>query len=312
MKSPLPLAVLTGLAGAALLSACGPQVNEDGIARRTVQEINQVFRDTAYAELALSPETATRLGLEEQTIGQAFQSQLDDRSQARFERTRLLRLELLDRLNETPDIPGDSTLARHLDIIRQQYEALTTLEAYGFGRYEPGHARPYAVDQLSGAWVDVPDLLISSQPLSSFDDADDFLARLGALGDAVADEKRRLVSDAANGVLPPDFVLTALERRLRAFAGQPLDTHPLVKRLDAVIAGLDEDETHSAEAYRASVRRVMRGRVIPAYLDFADTVADLALEASPLPGLNVPDENQPDVHGAGGYYEEVLAFHTAP
>lgn len=310
MKSP-PSSSLFGLiAGAMLLAACEPQVNEDGIARRTVQEINQVFRDTAYAELALSPETATRLGLEEQTIGQAFQGLLDDRSQARFERTRLLRIELLERLNETPDIPGDSTLARHLEIIRNQYEALTTLEAYGFGRYAPGMARPYAVDQLSGAWVDVPDILISSQPLSSFDDADNYLARLGALGDAVADEKRRLSSDAANGILPPDFVLTRLEGELRDFVEQPLDTHPLVTRFDAVISGLAEDEDHSAATYSAAVRRVMREAVIPAYVEFADTVADLALEAPTQPGLNVSD--LAGTEDARDYYADILAFYTAP
>ncbi|MEQ9316174.1 MAG: DUF885 domain-containing protein, partial [Henriciella sp.] len=261
---------------------------------------------------AVSRHPPPRLGMEAQSIGQAFEAQLDDRSQARFERTRLLRLELLDRLNKAPDIPGDSTLARHLDIIRQQYEALTRLEAYGFGRYEPGMARPYAVDQLSGAWVDVPDLLISSHPLGSFDDADDYLVRLDALGGAVADEKRRLVSEAATGILPPDFVLTRLEQRLREFANQPLDTHPLVTRLDAVIGGLPADETHSAAAYRASVRRVMRQRVIPAYAEFADTVAELALEASSSPGLNVPSADGSNASVGSLYYADVLAFYTAP
>ena len=295
-------------------TACSAPVNEDGIARRTVQEIDQTFRDTAFAELALSPETASRLGLEETRIGQPFQSTLDDRSQARFERKRLLRLELLERLNAAPALPDDSRLARHLDIIRDQYEALTRLESYGFGRYEPGLARPYAVDQLSGAWVDVPDLLISSQPLSSYREADNFLARLSALPGAVEDEKRRLVSDAANGILPPRIVLDQLEQRLRQFAGQAVDEHPLIVRFDAVIGGLDEGEEYSAEDYRATVRRLMTDRVFPAYLDFADTVKRLALDASTAPGIELSDNSAPmagnGVAAANAYYRDILGFYT--
>ncbi|MEM5516858.1 DUF885 family protein [Henriciella sp. AS95] len=296
------------------LTACSPPVNEDGIARRTVQEIEQTFRDTAFAELALSPETASRLGLEETRIGQTFQDKLDDRSQARFERKRLLRLEMLERLNATPTLPDDSRLARHLEIIRSQYEALTRLESYGFGRYELGLARPYAVDQLSGAWVDVPDLLISSQPLGSYREADDFLARLDALPGAIADEERRLVSDAANGVIPPRFVLDRLEQRLRQFANEDLETHPLIRRFDSVISGLGSDEDFTQADYSATARRLMSDRIFPAYLSFADKVAELKLDAPDAPRLEISSPAAPSGQGetdaSAAYYRDILAFYT--
>ena len=234
-------AVLAGFSALAALAACTPPVNEDGIARGTVRQINSVFLDTAVTELALSPETATRLGMEEPRLGFTFNQRLDDRSQARFERTRLLRLELLSRLNALPAIPGDSGLARHVDIIRQEYQGLTQLEAYGFGRYGPGYARPYAVDQLSGAWTDVPELLISGQPLASHDDAEDYLDRLAALPGAIADEKRRLISDADNGIIPPRFVLALLEARLRDVA-----------------RGLETAYKHVDQAFRESARKLLR------------------------------------------------------
>lgn len=309
--------VAKGLAGTLVtllgLTACAPAVNEDGIARRTVREIDRTFRDTAEAELALSPETATRLGLDDTLLAQPFQNLLNDRSQARFERTRLLRLELLSRLNATPFIPGESTLARHLEIIRNQYEAITRLEAYGFGRYELAMARPYAVDQLSGAWVDVPELLISSQPLGSYQDADDYLARLNALTGAIDDEKRRLMSDAINGIVPPDFVLERLAARLRAFAEQPVETHPLLQRFEAVVGGLGSDETHSPDTYIAAARRLMTDRLVPAYMDFAAAVEQLRDQAPVEPGLDISPSgltNAPQV--SADYYRDVLAFYTEP
>ena len=285
------------------LAACAPSVNEDGIARRTVQEINQAFRDTANTELALSPETATRFGMEETRLGFPFHDRLDDRSQARFERTRLLRLELLSRLGGLPDIPEDSKLARHLDIVRDEYAGITALEAYGFGRYEPGLARPYAVDQLSGAWVDVPDLLLSSQPLATHEDAEAYLARLAALPGALDDERRRLASDAANGIVPPGFVLDMLEARLHRFASQPVDAHPLLQTFGNVAATLPAREDRSANDYRAAAARILVRDIIPAYEEFARQVAALKADASSSPGVwRLPDGD--------AYYRDILAYYT--
>ncbi|MEQ8559096.1 MAG: DUF885 family protein [Henriciella sp.] len=305
MKLDLNKIVISGLFCAGWLGACSPPVNEDGIARHTVREINQAFRDTANAELALSPETATRLGMEEARIGFPFHDRLDDRSQARFERARLLRLELLSRLNAVPPIPGDSQLARHVDIIQQEYRDLTALEAYGYGRYSPGMARPYAVDPMSGAWVDVPDLLISSQPLASHKDAEAYLERLAALPGAIADERRRLVSDAANGIIPPRFVLDLLETRLRAFAAQPVDAHPLLQTFGNVVAGLEPREDRSANDYRRAAAEIMLEEVIPAYVTFANEIATLKTGAPEAPGVwTLPQGDQ--------YYRDVLAYYTEP
>ena len=300
-QSVLIAAALAGLA----VTACGPAVNEDGIARRTVRDINRVFDDTARAELALSPETATRLGLEEDMLRQPFVDILDDRSQARFERTRLLRIELLNRLNDTPPIPEDSALARHVAIARMEYEALTELEAYGFGRYGPGVARPYAVDQLSGAWIDVPDLLISSQPLATHADAEAYLARLAALPDAIRDEKRRLLSDAENDIIPPKVVLDTLEARLREFAGQPVETHPLIQTFGNVVGGLDPAKGRPANEYRHAAAHLMLDEVIPAYVEFADAVSDLKLQAGTAMGLSALPQGD-------DYYLDLLAFYTRP
>ena len=305
MKRQLQATVFPAFLAAALLAACAPPVNEDGIARRTVEEINQAFRDTANTELALSPETATRLGMEEARMGFDFQDRLDDRSQARFERARLLRLELLARLGELPAIPGDSRLARHLEIVRNEYNQLTALEAYGYGRYGPGMARPYASDQLSGAWVDVPDLLLSSQPLTSHEDAADYLDRLAALPGAIEDERRRLASDAANGIIPPRFVLEMLQARLDAFTTQPVDAHPLLQTFGNVVSTLAPREDRSTNAYREAAARLLLREVIPAYRDFSRDVAALQAEASNAPGVwKLP--------GGDAYYRDVLAYYTEP
>ena len=285
--------------------ACSPPVNEDGIARRTVREIEATFDDIAKAELALSPETATRLGMREARLEQPFQTLLDDRSQARFERTRLLRLEILSELNALPAVPENSGLGRHLDIIRAQYEDLTRLEAYGFGRYEPGLARPYAVDQMSGAWVDVPDLLIAAQPLVTHADAEAYLERLAALPDALADEQRRLQAEAKTGMIPPRFVLERLEARLRAFAALPVDAHPLLQTFGNVVGGLKAENGRSPNAYRAAAARLILTEVSPAYLDFAEAVGQLKQEAPETPGVWTAENGK-------AWYSDVLAFYTQP
>lgn len=71
----------------------------------------------------------------------------------------------------------------------------------------PTEAQPYVVTQLHGAYYAVPDFLCTQHPVESPDDADAFVDRLAAFATALDDETARADAAAADGVLPPAFVL---------------------------------------------------------------------------------------------------------
>ena len=91
------LFVLSVLALFLPLSACSQDNSDSRSARRAIAQSQAIAADVLQTELALSPETASRLGLERE-LGPATSFALDNHSQAGFERRRLVRIELLQRL----------------------------------------------------------------------------------------------------------------------------------------------------------------------------------------------------------------------
>ena len=81
------------------------------------------------------------------------------------------------------------------------------MSTFGHGQVSLGFSRPFAADQLSGAYIDLPDLFINRQFIRSREEAIDYIDRLGQMAGAIDDDRRRLVADAEAGIRPPDFIL---------------------------------------------------------------------------------------------------------
>ena len=69
-----------------------------------------------------------------------------------------------------------------------------------------GYPLPYAVSQLTGAYVEVPDLLASQHTIVTAADCDAYLARLDAFGRAIEQDTATSQAQPAAGVIPPDFI----------------------------------------------------------------------------------------------------------
>jgi len=68
-------------------------------------------------------------------------------------------------------------------------------------------ASPHVVDQQSGAYSALPEFLDSQHKVETAADADAYLARLHAMARVLGSEDERIRRDAAQGVMPPDFIL---------------------------------------------------------------------------------------------------------
>ncbi len=231
------------------------------------------------------PEVATRLGLPPASVPAGLEGRLTARSQAAFERVRLRRIEILDRLAAMRLAPDGSELrARQLAWLTA-WRDMVSLQAFGFGRVDLQVARPYAVDHLSGAYVDVPLLLLTEQTLADAADADAYLDRLAALAGAIQDERRRLIAEAEAGVRPPARILEAIAARARAHAALPADDHPLVEGLDGLLVGVTGLSPEARDARVAEARQAVADELPRAYRMLAETAEALARDASDVPGV---------------------------
>ena len=162
-----------------LVSACSPGTQSQRLDSRTLSQATSLLDEIARAELALSPETATRLGLDD-VAGDKTLSRLDDHSQAGFERKRLIRLDLLALVRSRPLLPEGHPVGRDLQIVDDALTRLTIVQVIGHGQHSLGSTRPYAIDPFSGIWIDGPSLLVNDHRVETRDDVIAYLTRLQA------------------------------------------------------------------------------------------------------------------------------------
>jgi uncharacterized protein (DUF885 family) len=104
---------------------------------------------------------------------------------------------------------------------------------------EPYLDYSFPLEQFRGSNVELVETLTLRHPLLTFQDADNYLARLQLIDDRLDEsvvEAKRL---AAKKMVPPRFIVEATLRSMRAFSDVPADQNPLVTVFAEKVAGLE-------------------------------------------------------------------------
>ena len=287
-----------------VLTACSDAPVDGQTPRKTARQIDSLFLNLARKELSRLPETATQMGVSEQGLGFDVNARVNDRSQAGFERARLDRLEIVDMLENAPLPPEGSKRRQHLETVLSAYRSSAALAEFGHGRAGPGIVRPYAMDQLTGGYLDLPELLMHRQSVRTVADAEAWLLRLSRLDDTITDEARRLRADADAGITPPRFILQRMAAVARGFGTAPLESHPLTIASEDLLLGVTDTDFAGQRALAERAKNVIAGEVLPAYLTLADKLDYMAETAPEAGGLW-------QLEGGSDWYQAALAYYAS-
>jgi uncharacterized protein (DUF885 family) len=180
--------------------------------------------------LALSPETATSLGLDTGARA-ALKYKLSDASEigaakwAAQVKSMQTRLSAIDRkaLNAADQVRYDTVA----------YAAQQGIDGtkFAFGGAASGFfggTAPYPVTQQDGAITSVAEFLDSLHQINSKADAESYLARLSGMAKQLDQESAQIMRDAGNGVMPPNFIAKNASSQLQGFRNTPAATQTLV------------------------------------------------------------------------------------
>ncbi|MEL7283865.1 MAG: DUF885 family protein [Pseudomonadota bacterium] len=269
------------------VSACSQSTDESRSTRRAIAQSQAIAADFARTELALSPESASRLDLE-RIVGPTASFALDNHSQSGFERKRLVRIELLQRLQSRPRLDAAHPLTRDLGVAERALVDLISLEQLGYGRFNYAALRPYAIDPYSGIWIEGPVLLAYRQSITTTEQATAYLMRLRALSAAVQDTKRRLIADDASGITLPAVLAEETSLRISRMLetdGPGLDR--LIETFSALTSDVSDMPIDQREQLTQLVRAEVTDKLRPAYLDLVETLdrmADASVEQTGIWG----------------------------
>lgn len=197
--------------------------------------------------LALSPEGATSLGIDTGARA-AERGKLSDRSAAGQQAVANTLKADVARVRTFTEAGGvdriDHKTRTSLAVVESAYGVALDGFALPYGDVAVGGWRntPYVVIQNVGAYLDVPRLLTSDQPVKTSADAEAYLARLAAFAGVLDGETERLKAGGAQGMIAPAFLidkaLPQIEATLAdARGGGSLADALATKARDAGLAG---------------------------------------------------------------------------
>lgn len=186
-----------GIAGAPPPAAQSPQARAEAILTQAADNL-----------LTHSPEGATSLGIDTGERA-AMRGKLADRSQTGQLALADTLMRDLSLLNSLDTRPLDHATRTSVAVVRSAYDVALAGFSQPYGDVAVGGWRntPYVVIQNVGAYIDVPRLLTSDQPVKTSADAEAYLARLGAFAGVLDGETGRLKDAEAQGLIAPAFLI---------------------------------------------------------------------------------------------------------
>ena len=242
--------LMLSAAGLGLAGAAGPVLAQAATPDARLEDLLNSWFDE---DIERAPTRATNLGLDKGPRAH-LAGQLGDYS---LEAETADRARAVARWATIRDFPTEGLteagrLSRDIAAFRAETDALGAVLPMGGGR------SPYVVTQLSGAYFSVPDFMDNQHRVEDREGADAFLSRLGQFGPALDDETERVRASAADGIVPPDFILDLAIGQLETLAATPAGDMAMVGSLErkSVAAGL--------AGYGALGRAVVDAEVKPA------------------------------------------------
>ncbi|WP_158765226.1 DUF885 domain-containing protein [Terricaulis silvestris] len=269
--------------------------------------------DWAREILADSPELATQAGVTPEQAGGAFSAKLDDRSPVAAEARRSAALRRYAELRalDTSDLSDADQLT--YDVLRAQFEAAAMGADFDYGVFTPmGGVSPYVLNQMDSAFLTLPSFMDDRATVQNTADAEAYLTRLRAVGDAIDQETAQARLDAGRGVRPPLFIIDATIGLLDGVIGEPPIQSIYVTSFRRKLAALATAETDAARratieqrnlGFVARAEQIVRDHVIPAHQRAASFLRGERANATDQAGIG-------HLPRGGDYYAAALRIET--
>jgi uncharacterized protein (DUF885 family) len=148
---------------------------------------------------------------------------------------------------------------------------------------EPFMFHGYAVTQISGVHIELPEFMLQIHPLTNKGDAENYNARLSRFKKKFKQVIEGLQVSEAQGVLPPRFVVDGALKICRDFIAVPPNENPLYVQFGEKLKKIDSLTPEQRADLLSGAERQIADSVYPAYREL------IAHEESILPKTTTDD-----------------------
>ncbi len=250
----------------------------------------------AKAFLAVAPEAATDLGVDEEIAGKGFLARLGGYGFEAHQTARAMNEEFLQELRGHDRSALTGTAAATYDVLKNAYDTAARRNQFDFGGATPFGAglpnsgdswamSPYFMTQLTGPHLALPRMLMTQHPIASRADVEAYLARLEDMSRALDEASETISTDAGLGVVPPRFAVEGMAASIANFVAPAPVEHPLVATLVEKIGAVSALSDDERSQYAARAASVVETAVYPAYARLGAAVDALREQTSDDAGV---------------------------
>jgi uncharacterized protein (DUF885 family) len=235
----------------------------------TADQLYQQATQILFQARALN---ASALGLSEEVVGKAFNTELENYSAEAEAQLRQQLNAVISQLAALP-VPADAVDAENQAVMLNimQYYAGSNEFPQGYIDSWMGHSA-FVVNQINGPTIDMAGALQNSHPISNEQDAKNYLSRLEKFGAALKAVEQRFVSDAATGWIAPKVLLEKSLAILDGYASGEVTEHVLYKDFAKKLDGLNGLTAEVKQQYLTSAALLVEQQVQAGYQQLAAAV----------------------------------------
>ena len=268
--------------------------------KKSQKDISSLYSQATQALFKQRALEATMFGLSADDVGNEFKSQLADFSPKNEAK---LREELASLSKKISTYKLTETT--HTDIDNQQVMAGITQYFAGHKDFSIGYIdvwmglSPFIVNQINGPLIDIPRIMQNDQPITSEQEALDYINRLGKFDQLIASIEEKLAFDTAQNWLPPKSTVTGALRYLVGFTKAEPKDHVFVTNFTDKISQIPSLSTQQKQGLTEQVIEKVTKVVYPAYRSIAKMTAQLAMKARKEAGVWAQPNGE-------AYYQEAI------
>ena len=268
--------------------------------KRASQNLTALYQQASQTIFKQRAPEATMFGLSSADVGKEFDIELADFSP---ENEAKLRQQLATLSQQISDF--DLTSTDSSDIDNQQVMA-------GISQYYAGHKdfpigyidmwmglSPFIVNQINGPLIDIPRIMQNDQPITSEQEALNYIARLAKFDRLIASIEEKLAYDSAQNWLPPKSTVSGALRYLKGFTRSEPNKHVFVTNFTDKINKISSLSDMQKQQLTDKVIKAVADVVYPAYQSITKATELLSTKARSEAGVWAQPNGE-------AYYQEAI------
>lgn len=236
------------------------------------QSAAQLYQQATQILFQARALNASALGLSEEVVGKAFNTELENYSAEAEAQLRQQLNAVISQLAAIP-VPADAVEAENQAVMLNimQYYAGSNELSHGYIDSWMGHSA-FVVNQINGPTIDMAGALQNSHPVANEQDAKNYLSRLEKFGTALKAVEQGFTSDAEAGWIAPKILLEKALAILDGYAGAEVTEHVLYKDFAKKLDTLKDLSAEAKQQYLTSAAVLVEQQVQAGYQQLAAAV----------------------------------------